>query len=248
MATELTKIQEIIERSIYEAIRLEVVSQGYLPDIAAEELDGDPPVLVPVYPNNQTGWDRWKEDVETIKNSSKGFVIEVFSGGTNQSRGVKKAPRIIMDPGNFLPGALGGDPLRFFSDQGDHYKALVTPPQTVDFYQNICLVCDSIAQQRIINAIMALAVPRRGYLKFYNDPTKSFFINFLNFYQQSSPTEGFIEFVYAYGIPDAWDKVDTPFSEEEIAKMVIIELHPNVQKYMDGSWGHNADPIIVAVD
>ena len=124
-ATALSNIQEIIERSLFEVIRLELVDKGYLPDIADTG----------TYPDNSTGWAQWEADLAAII-ISMGFAIEIFSGGSSESRGVQKIPRIVIDSGNFLPGALGGDPRRFFSDQGADYQALVTPPQTVDFYLN----------------------------------------------------------------------------------------------------------------
>lgn len=231
--TALTNIQEIIERSLFEAIRQEVVDKGYLPDIADTG----------TYPDTDQGWVQWETDVIAIV-TSKGFAIEIFNGASNEARGVKKVPRIVIDSGNFLPGALGGDPRRYFSDEITHYKSLVTPPQTVDYYVNFHLISNSIAQARILNAILALAVPRRGYLPWYNDGTKSLFARYLNYYDQSNIDEGIIEHVYAYEIPDAWDTEDIEI-DAFIAKIAEITLNVNVQKYMDRTWGHDSDPLVI---
>jgi len=231
--TVLTNIQEIIERSLFEAVRLELVAKEYLPDIANTD----------TYPDTVPGWALWKAAIVTIV-TAKGFAIELFSGASNETRGVKKVPRIVIDSGNFLPGALGGDPRRFFNDKTTHYGALVTPPQTVDFYVNFHLISNSIAQSRILNAVMALAIPRRGYLPWYNDATKTFFVRYLNYYDQSNTGEGIIEHVYAYEIPDAWDREDVEVYAT-IAKISKITLNTNIQKYMNGIWGVDSNELVI---
>jgi hypothetical protein len=232
-ATALTSIQEIIERSLFEIIRLEIVDKGYLPDVADTG----------TYPDTDPGWTQWETDISAIV-TSMGFAIELFSGGNPEAKGIMKLPRIVLNPGNFLPGALGGDPRRFFEDKTTHYQALVTPPQTVDFYLNFHLISETIAQARILNAILALAVPRRGYIPWYNDGTKTFFARYLNYYDQSDTDQGVIEHVYAYEVPDAWDREDVE-SYATIAKINEITLNTNLQKYMDRTWGHDSDPLVV---
>lgn len=238
-ATPLTTIQEIIERSLFERIRQEVVDKGYLPDISDTA----------TYPDTTVGWDLWEANIRAIA-INMGFAIEVFSVGSSESKGVKKVPRIVIDTGNFLPGALGGDPRRFFEDQGEYYTALVTPPQTVDFYINFHLISETVAQARILNAILALAIPRRSYIPWYNNNEQTFFARFLNYYNTSNVGEGLIEHVYAYEVPDAWDREDTEvdsalYEDSTIPKISQITLNPNVQKYMDGSWGYDSSPLIV---
>lgn len=233
-ATALSIVQEVIERSLFEAIRLELVDKGYLPNITNTTL----------YPNTQVGWDKWETDIATIAAGAKGFAIELFSGGSSESRGMKKVPRIVMDSGNFLPGALGGDPQKYFLDNDENYKALVTPPQTVDFYLNFHLISNTLAQARILNAILALAIPRRGYVPWYNITTNSFFIRYLNYFDQSDIQQGIIEHVYAYEIADAWDREDIELANV-IAKIQQIEVNYNLQKYIDGSWGSDAGTLIV---
>lgn len=232
--TALTSIQSIIERSLFEIIRKELVDKLYLPDIA----DTD------TYPDNEIGWAKWEADIKAIANGAKGFAIELFSVGNNEAKGIKKVPRIVIDSGNFLPGALGGDPRRYFEDQGNNYKALITPPQTVDFYVNFHLVSSSAVQARILNSILALAIPRRGYIVWYNDATKSFFARYLNYYDQGDKSVGVDECVYAYEIPDAWDREDVEVYAT-IAKTSEITLNINVQKYMSGEWGHDSNPLVI---
>lgn len=151
-----------------------------------------------------------------------------------------------MEAGNFLPGALGGDPRRYFVDAGSEWNAKITPPQTTDFYINFCVVSNTAAQARVLNAILALSVPRRGYIPWYNDATKSFFARFLNYYDRTDEDEGIIEHVYAYEIPDAWDMDDRDDpNHPTIANIDEITLNINVQKYMDRTWGYDSTPLIV---
>lgn len=228
--TALSNIQEIIERTLFEKIRVEVVDKGYLPDVT-------------LYTDDDPGWSQWGIDIDTIV-TNKGFAIEVFNAGISESRGVKKLPRFVINVGSFLPGALGGDPQRFFQDQGVDYTALVTPPQTADFYLDVSVVVGSISQLRILHSILSLAIPKRGYHKFYNDTTNSFFVRNINYYDADNDAEGILEKVYGYEIPDCWDTEDTEFTAS-IAKMTEITLNTNVQKYMDGSWGYDSTPLIV---
>ena len=229
----LSDVQEIIERSLFEAIRKELVDKEYLPDVSDTGL----------FPNNPTGYAAWNAAIQAII-TAKGFAIELFGVGNNEDKGVKKIPRIVLESGNVLPGALGGDPLRYFEDNGTYYKSLVTPPQTTDYYLNIIMVSNTIIQSRILNNIVALGMPRRGYVPFYNDPTKSFFIRYLNYFEANNEDRGLIEHIYSYEIKDAWD-IDAIELTDDIPKMSEITFNINLQKYMDGSWGYDTDPLIV---
>lgn len=226
----LSNIQSIIERSLFESIRLELVDKEYLPDITN-------------YTNDNMGQIGYESAISSIVNN-KGFAIEVISEGSSHTKGLKKPPRIVLNTGSFLPGSLGGDPMRYFEDGGQYYTAKVTPPQTVDFYIDIRLVSDNVNQERVLNSILALAIPRRGYIKYYNDSGKSFFVKYLNYYDGDNQDQGIIEKIYSYEIVDVWDSEDM-VSNNLVAKMTEITLHPNIQKYMDGSWGYNTGSIVM---
>lgn len=232
--TALSNTQELIERSLFERIRKELVDKAYLPNIVS-------------YDDNAAGWAQYGVDLNTIV-STRDFAIEVFSTGTNEAKGDKKVPRIVLESGSFLPGNLGGDPKPYFEDQGSNYKGLVTPPQTADYYIDICLISNSIVQNRILNSILALAIPRRGYIPWYTNEdeneTKSFFARYLNYYKKNDTKSGIIEHVYSYEIPDAWESEDIE-KLSSVAKISEITLNPNIQKYMDGSWGHDSDSLII---
>lgn len=228
--TGLTNIQEVIERSLFETIRLELVDKGYLPDIT-------------LYADTPAGHELYDTAINTIV-ETLGFAIEIFSTGTNKAKMIKKIPRIVIKAGSFLPGSLGGSPSKYYSDQGTYYKAMVTPPQTVDFYIDYHLVSETIAQERVLSSILALAIPRRAYITRYDDSTKTFFSRYLNYYNIDEADEGISEKVYKYEIPDCWDTEDREV-EDNVAKLNEVTLHTNIQKYMDGSWGYDTDDLVV---
>ncbi len=235
--TPLSNIQEIIERTLFERIRQELVDKLYLPDISDTG----------TYPDTPVGWDAYEAAISTIAAGANGFAVEVLSGGVADSRGTKKVPRIVINSGSFIPGALGSDPQRFFqeNDGGADYSSLVAPPQTVDYYVNIHLVAGSVKQIRILNSLLSISVQRRGYIPFYNDPNQSFFARYIGYYDGDNVDEGIIEKVYGYEIPDCWDASNVVV-KSDVSKMNEITLNTNVQKYINGEWGHNSDPLVVS--
>jgi len=228
--TPISNVQEIIERTVFERIRQELVDKGYLPDITT-------------YIDDATGWAQWKTDLATIV-TTMGFAIEIFNAGIAEAKGIKKFPRIVIKSGSFLPGALGGDPLKFYEWNGSSYDAKVLPPQTADFYLDVHLISKSIEQARVLNGLLAISVPRRSYVNLYNDVNSSFFIRNIGYYDMDVEDEGYLEKVFGYEIPDCWDAGEILVGTG-ISKMTEITLNTNIQKYMDGSWGSDSDPLVV---
>jgi hypothetical protein len=228
-ATLLSNVQEIMERSLFEVLRKELVDKGYLPDITS-------------FPNTQQGFTDYNTAISNIV-TIKGFAIELFNEGANTRKGIKKVPRIIINSGSFLPGSLGGDPQRYYLDKGQYYSAMITPPQTADFFVNIHLISGSVEQERILNAILALALQRRSYIPFYDGTSNTFFCRHMNFFNGDDMDTGIIEKIHAYQIPDCWDTNDREFATG-IAKMTQIDLHPNVMSQIDGTWGVIVSPSI----
>ena len=225
-ATLLSTVQELIENSLFEVIRLELVDKGYLPDIT-------------LYANDSAGQLQWEVDLKALANP-----IEIMNESASDKMDVKKVPRMVISSGSFLPGALGGDPRKYFRDQGNDYSALVTPDQVTNFYINFHLICNNTIDERILNALLALTVPKRGYVPFWSDLTQNFFVQYLNYYDGVSNVDAVHHKIYAYEVQDVWDREDIEV-EASIAKMTEITLNMNIQKYLDGSWGHDTDPLVV---
>lgn len=237
--TPLSNSQEIIERSIFERIRLEIVDKGYYPNIAATS--GLP--AVPVYPNTPAGKVLLDNDVASIV-TSKGFAIELFNNVNSKALGTKKIPRIVINSDSFLEGALGGDSTKIFRTVGQGFSAYQQPPQTSNFYFNIRLVSNNVSQERILTSLLSLALPKRAYIPLYNAPTYNFFCRNLNSMDISNETEGYIEKYLAYEVQDVWDMEDALIAEN-ITAISQITLHPNVQSYRDGTFGYGSDDLVI---
>ena len=187
----LSNIQELLERSVFHKVRIECVDKGYLPDINS-------------YPNTAAGQIAWDAALAAIV-LDKGFAIEVFGYSNAQDKSTKKIPRIAIISQGFLPGALGGDLTPYFHPAGNGtFNQLEMPPQTADYYFNVHLVANTVQQIRILQAILAIALPRRKYINTYEDST-TFFIQNIGFLSQDRAAEGIIEHVYSYEIPDMWE-------------------------------------------
>ncbi len=206
-STPLNNTQELVERSFYERLRLELVSKGYLPDIT-------------LYPDTDVGYDNYKTAIDAVI-TAKGFCIELYGAGSAASKGTLKTPRITIDTISSLPGAIGGDTTYFFrDDDGDPYTHSLLPPQTVDFILHVTIVYEKIAEARIMNSIIALALPRRGYIEFYNDSGEKFFIENTGSYDRDLSRDNQSQRVIAYTVPDLYDieerviSTNTPAIEE----------------------------------
>lgn len=216
----LSDIQELIERSIFEAIRKEVTDKGYLPDIT-------------LFPETAQGASDYFLEIPGII-ANKGFIIEVVNESSNFDKGIKSVPRIVIKTGSFLSGDVGGDPLGYFERSDIGYNAKITPPQTSNYYLEIHLVSNTTEQERILNAILSLVLPKRKYLKFYNNLNKSFFIRHINFSEMDDTDHGIIQKVNYYEIPDCWEHEDI-ITRTNVSLITRIDLNVNLDKYYTGT-------------
>ena len=214
--TPLSDIEEYLERTVFHAVRQEIVDKGYLPNI-----------LSGAYPQTPTGQNQWVTDVAVIAHGSKKFAIEIFNSASPEARGTKKAPRIVIDSQGFIPGELGGDSSRFyyFDTINNVYYGKVRPPQTSNYQFNVRLIALTIQQIRVMNAIIALSLPRKGYIPLWNtSPEQRIFTRYLGNVQVIAEQEGIIEQVYKYEIPDVWEIEDIVVSSN-IVPLAQITLH-----------------------
>lgn len=227
--TPLTTVQELIERSLFERLRLECVDKGYLPDITT-------------FPETSLGNTNYISAIKAIANSSKGFAVEPFQNSSSQAKGMKRVPRIVINPQPFMEGALGGDSSRFYQLNGDTYDAKVLPPQTSEYYFNVHLVSSSAAEMRVLNAIMSLSIPVRGYIPFYNNSNFNFFVRKLSGYNAPQTDEGIQETVYRFQVPDIFE-VEDKIVATGIAKINEITVDNKVEDH-DGNIINTDDLII----
>jgi hypothetical protein len=193
-STPLSNIEEVAERSLYQRLLTECVDKGYTPNLQNTS----------TYPDTPAGFAALEAAYTNIK-TVKGFSIEIFNYSKGQAKNYKKVPRIVINTQNTLPGALGGDLDRHYTKNAGTYYASVLPPQTSDLYVDIHLISDNVLQHRVLNAILALAIPRRGFIPMYDDPTTNLFVRYISYLEIQDKETGLIEKVYRYEIPDIFE-------------------------------------------
>lgn len=184
--------QEIIERSIYKALL----------DMAIRlEYTVDPEKYLPISDSNKN---KFKHDREDITRK-KGFFIDIFGVGNNQSRGIKYTPRITVESEGFYPGDIGL-PKEILEREGIGYNAYEMPSETMTQYINIRLCATNVDLMRKLHQIMFWSIPQRGYIKPYNEArplfTGNIFIRQVNFYNMPDLENGLMEKVYQFEIQD----------------------------------------------
>lgn len=205
--TSLSITQYLIERTLYEKLRLESVKFGYLPDITK-------------YPRNRQGATDYARAMDKIV-KEKGFVLTIKNNIHSTEQGEKTAPRMVVETIQCIPGEFGqwGITQYQMTDSGK-YRKLGLPPQPVSYLMAIHLVSNSLEQARVMNTILARGIPRRGYHKItpdvYQDipgieniPVEdigpTFFCELQTSRVYPDPENNLKEDVHQYIIPDAWD-------------------------------------------
>lgn len=197
----IPNLLEALERTVFETVRLVLVSTGYLPDIKNFDVENPNLEIAKLAQKSYEG------AITTIKNSGKGFAIEIFNYSTTQQRGRLKPPRIIIDSEGFYPGEIGlGTSPRYNRQADGSFLKIETVEQTSDFFFNIRLISNTTKQYRVLEGVKAMTLPRQGYLKWYNKDflaSGNLFFKYVSFSYQNWENEGIIEKVYRYMIPDA---------------------------------------------
>ena len=217
-ATPLTNTIERVDRSLFERLRTELVDKLYLPDITNTGL----------YPNNPAGTAAYEAALAAIR-LSLGFAIEVFGIGSNEAKYKERVPRIVIVSRHALLGALGSQPDRIYTGVGvnpllpvdpdtnplDHYTQSYLPPQTADFEYEIALVWQTAIQRRIMTQILALSLPKRGYINWWDqgvDEKEKPFIRQVGYDDRTMADQGFREEKYIYVVEDIWEIAETPIA------------------------------------
>lgn len=221
-----SNIEENLERSIYHRIRTKAVQFGYALDITDYELDSKGSLIDAAEQN------KYDTDLKALQ-VEKGFAVEVFGYSNNQNIGKKKSPSIVIDIESFLPGLTGLDTSAKFEKlpSGDFAK-YSGPSLTSDLFFGIKLICNTVAQLRVIHQIMVNSLPRMGYMPwYYNDgllADKNIMIRYDSMADVSWFDEGIIEKVYRYEILDAHEILDDLVSDNiSPIKEIDLEINEN---------------------
>lgn len=189
-STELSTTSAWVEKSLFKALLVEGVAKGYCPDVTT-------------FPQTPQGVLGYKAAMAAIKDSM-GFCIQLFGVGSNRSKYLKVMPRIVITKSNNLMGSLGGSPAPEYEFDGEYYQKRVAPPQTKDYTYNIYITALNHQEMRVMEALLSLALPIRGYINSH-DETSQIFLEQTGFTQSNNVTDGIMENIYAYTASDLYE-------------------------------------------
>lgn len=213
-------VQERIERSILEAIRLTLVAHGYLPDITT-------------FANTAIGEASRKAALADIQ----GGGIEVFGHGSSLSKGIEAVPRIVLITRRIMPGDIGKsvqntyrvDPL-----DPDNVVQFEPPYESSNLHIDIEVVSNKAAHDRILHAILAESIGgTMGFIKVYDSNNERFFIRQFNFYDLPDTENGIEKKVYSYDIPDIYltetmVSANVPLIQELTTQLYILKSQAKI--------------------
>lgn len=192
MAQEFINIIELIERSVFLNLLGAAVSMGYAVDVN----DTDE------YPKTALGQAAYDAAQQAII-SSKGFAVEVFSNSGMEFKGDKKTPRIVLISEGFWPGSRGLSPgVTYTAKNANTFSAIQYPTRSSRLFFRVHIVTERTSQFRILNGIVSVALPSRGYIANYTDNTEKWFIEKLNYLEYSDIKSGISEGAYRFYIDD----------------------------------------------
>lgn len=217
--------QEIIERSVYQALLDVAVALGYTLD---------PEKYLPASDEMEK---KFHSDVKGLKK-----FIALYGTGNAEAKGSKITPRIVVNARGFYPGAIGM-PKQLIEKAGIGYMAYEQPYETIDQQIDVHLVAGNQEDLRLLHQIMFWALPQRGYIKPYTEKKPLFsgniFIEVTNFYDSPNNTLGILEKVYQYAIQDCLLETNTPGIE--ITPIKSIEV-------LASEFGYNLSEISLDIE
>lgn len=198
-----------IDRTVYESLRLSLVSGGFLPDITKYQ--------------TELAYNTAKDSIRTTKG-----LIEVYGVGSSESRDAKETSKIIIDRMGMDVGVLGGYPAsQFEPDTGGKFKKRVLPDMTMDLNYDVRIITNSVKTERLMAEIIFAAFGVRKYVpvaKEYNaNSDEAILFNFNGDVDVSA--SGMKERVYKYSAKDVWLRQhigDTDIVRSQIAPLTSV--------------------------
>jgi len=198
--------QEIIEKTLYERLRLKFVALGYTPDITT-------------FADTPTGYSLYKAALTAI-DTAKGFAVELYGAGSIASKGQIRTPRIVLDFNTYVDGDFGispGPQLTYEEDE-DEFTSTVYDISTYKGVLNVILITETITQERLLQKVLLQTLPSKAFIEYY-DRDGNFLILQENALKLSTPKDHISEWVYTYVIPDIHFEVST-----------VIDTHPPIRE------------------
>jgi hypothetical protein len=212
----MNDIQTLIERSIYEAIRLVLVATGYTPDIS-------------LFPETPEGTEDYFNYLDQIQ-EEKGFAIELFGFSPPESKGVSKLPQIVLVSESFIPGDVGmEDSPIYIPEDEDHFSKVLVDPLAYNLMYSCYLYAPSTESFRVLRNTLHLALKPFQYIPIIG--TSEVVLSVAT--GASSKTnyrEGGLDTTYSYYVPDVL--FSSTLIEQAASAIKSIHLNTYIQSHL----------------
>ena len=184
-----------VDRTLFELIRVGIVSAGYLPDITVIGTE-----------------EAYKAAKEAIVTGGK-QVIELFGVSGAKNRDARSVNKIVIDRKSIEMGNLGATGIvSYIKNQDNTFKKVKLPDRSSHVKYEIRAITDSTEYERIMYDIIMEAV---GYVKetlFFNEVNSTFTGAENIFYEHEGQadvsSENLIEKLYRFSAIDVWLQQD----------------------------------------
>ena len=179
---------ENIDRSIFEALRLQAVALGVLPDQA-------------IYPDTEPGLAAWTAANEALGTN----LVSVYGVGSSIQKGEMLTTMIIVENKTITPGSVGAWGTQYIGDTvGDSLELRENPSQTNNIQYQIRYIATNGAQGRVCAQIIMNALGNKKFLYGLNQDLTYTEDEFLIERQSEENLDGigFVERVARYIVKD----------------------------------------------
>lgn len=201
--------QEIIERSLYDAILQVAIHLN---------CSLDPNEYLPI---TQESSERCQRDKDRLDK-----YIAIYGTGNATSKDQKETPRIVLNARGFFPGSVGLPKSLIEKEVGIGYTAFETPYESIDQYIDVHLVASNQKDLRLLHKILFFSLPAKGYIKPYyakKMPAEgNIFIELGNFFDVPNNNLGLLEKVYEFRVYDTLVGFDDTL-KTDVPEIISIE-------------------------
>lgn len=223
MGAVFTDIQKYVELSIFHALRLQAVEDGYLPDITDEVL----------FPRTNVGYAAYLAAITNIS-TTKGFAVEIFNNSNPEEKNSKKTPRIVIITEEISPGEVGSPNYNYSNANAGYHDKLRLPDATVDISFRIHVLAGNAQEYTYLSNLLFGVLPIRNYIPLYDVVNATFLLELGASYPAMEFGESLIERVYRYVARDLY--MTEPVSTNVVHSLIEINMYYNMASRGVQSW------------
>lgn len=198
-------VQELIERSMYERLRLRLVAMGLTPDIL--EMDS---------------MAEYVAALEAIK-ASKGYSVELFGASSYESRGEKKHSRMVLDWVMFSVGDIGTSPgVNYAKEEDGSFSSFNSDVASYEGVMAIIVLAKSQVEARMLHQALRESLPSLAFIP-YHEGNGTFLVIQDGAVKTSSGSDMLQEWVYTYTIPDIFFNIKNVGPNYAAINQIILD-------------------------